>query len=176
THVLSGWCLSNFFTLTVRERFFCMLAAGLPDLDGITYIFGHEAYWDTHHIMGHNFLFAIIASLILSAFSTSRIKCFSIYIALFHLHLLMDLFGSGMGWGIAYYWPFSKRIVEISYYWELYSWQNILAGIFFIGWTWLIILQKKRTPLEYIMPELDRKLTTFFNKKRTDNTDATELH
>lgn len=80
---------------------------------------------------------------------------FFIYIALFHLYLLMDLFGSGTGWGIAYYWPFSKRIEGISYYRELYSWQNILAGVFFITWTWLIILKKKRTPLEYIMPEFN---------------------
>ena len=95
THVMSGWCVANCFRLSARERFLAMLAAGLPDLDGVTYFFGDEAYWATHHIYGHNLLFALLLSGVLVVFC-AQVKLFPVFSAVasaFHDHLL----GSGEG-------------------------------------------------------------------------------
>lgn len=93
THLLSGWCFGNLFCINNRERFFCILAAVLPDLDGIGAILGQEQYWDYHHILGHNLFAGLLFSGILTVFSMHRVKAFLLYIGLFHLHVLMDFFG-----------------------------------------------------------------------------------
>ncbi len=54
THLLSGWLVGNALKLTPRERFFCMLAATLPDGDGIGIVISEELYSNLHHKLGHN--------------------------------------------------------------------------------------------------------------------------
>ena len=164
THVLAGWCLGNLFPFTRRERFFCMLAASLPDLDGLGILFGQESYWDFHHILGHNLAAGLVLSLALCAFSTRRIAAFAVYLGLFHLHLLMDSFGSGQGWGIPYLWPFWRQSFENPFGWAFYSWQNIVAAFGLVGWSVAIMLTKSRSPLELPMPSLDRQLVAWFQK------------
>lgn len=167
-HVMSGWVAGNYLKLNAKERFFCMLAAGISDLDGLGVLVSQDAYYDYHHIAGHNLLFGVIISLILAVFSTRKIKCFFIYLALFHLHILMDLFGSGEGWAIAYFQPFANYELSIGMSWALFSWQNMLANAFFLFWTIAIIIRRQRSPLEYIMPSLDKKwskeISSFFLK------------
>jgi inner membrane protein len=166
THVMSGWCLANCFQLNARERFLCMLAASLPDCDGLGLLFGQEAYWDYHHVLAHNLLVAVLLSLALTGFSRHKLKCFAIYLGLFHLHLLMDYFGSGEGWGVLYFWPFGRDSYESEHCWGLYSWQNLSFGAFFLLWTLLIAAVKKRTPLEWLMPGLDAKLAAAVGRFR----------
>lgn len=48
--------------------------------------------------------------------------------------------------------------------WEFYSWQNILASFLFLLWTVWIAYRKQRTPLEYLMPRLDRQLVQIGRK------------
>lgn len=158
THILSGWCLGNLLPLSGRERLFCMLAAALPDLDGLSRAFGEEAYWDYHHVVGHNLAFGLVLSAALTAFSTHRTLAFAAYVALFHLHLVMDYYGSGPGWGIAYLWPFSQREARNPHAWPFYSWQNLSTAGVFVAWTFVLIPLKGRTPLERVMPSLDRQL------------------
>ncbi len=169
-HVMSGWVAGNYLKLTARERFFCMLAAGIPDIDGLGILVSQEAYYDYHHILGHNLLFGVIMSLILAVFSSHKIKCFIIYLALFHLHILMDLLGSGECWTIAYFQPFSSYELSNGMSWALYSWQNMLVNALLLFWTIAIIINRQRSPLEYIMPSLDKKwsreIKCFFSKFR----------
>ena len=41
THILSGWICGNFIpSFGPRERFFCMVAASAPDLDGLSLLGG----------------------------------------------------------------------------------------------------------------------------------------
>jgi len=167
THVMSGWCFANCFQLNARERFLCMLAASLPDCDGLGIVFGQEAYWDYHHVLGHNFLVAVLLSLALAGFSNQKLKCFAVYLGLFHLHLLMDYFGSGEGWGILYLWPFRSDSYESERCWPLYSWQNLCFGAFFLAWTLLVAVRKKRTPLEWPMPGLDKKLVAALSRLKS---------
>ena len=44
------------------------------------------------------------------------------------------------------------------YGWDFYSWQNISAAFLLLLWTVAIAYYQKRTPLELLMPSLDRKL------------------
>jgi len=166
THILSGWCLGNLARLNSRERFFCMLAAGAADLDGLSRLAGQETYWDYHHVLGHNVFFGLLIAIILACFSASKGKTLLIYTVLFHLHLTMDYFGSGPDWAILYFWPFSKISLEFKNAWEFYSWQNISAAYFLVAWTLIILVRRERTPLEYIMPNLDRKIVDWMRKMR----------
>jgi len=164
---MSGWLAANCFDLTPRQRFFCMLAAAVPDLDGLGIVVGGDAYLKYHHVLGHNLLFAVIVSVLLAWWSErQRWKALAIYFGLFHLHLLLDLVGSGELWTIQYLWPFSAREFSTEYCWAFYSWQNLTAGGLALALTIGVIFWKKRTPLEYVMPKLDRDLTAWFLRRR----------
>jgi inner membrane protein len=155
---MSGWCVANLFRLTPQERFCCMLAASLADIDGIGILVSRSLYWDWHHLLGHNLPFAIAISLAMLPLSKHRLKAPLIYLGLAHLHLLMDYFGSGPGWPIYYLWPFSNGKVLNGHAWEFFSWQNITIAAALLAWTIAIAVRKSRTPLEYLMPALDQKL------------------
>lgn len=159
THLLSGWIVGNALPLGPRERLFCMIAATVPDLDGVGFFFGEEAYWRFHHIAGHNVFFGTLVAIGLAAASKRRVVAFFAYVACFHLHLLMDFYGSGPGWAIHYLWPIDARGWKTSDAWELSSWQNrvafalTLAATIAIAWRW------RRTPVEAIAPRLDARWT-----------------
>ncbi len=158
THILSGWCVANCFELTARQRLFCMIAATAPDVDGLSRVFGEEAYWDAHHVLGHNLLFCVIVATTLAAMSPQRAKSFAIYLLLGHLHLLMDYFGSGPGWGIAYLWPISRMQLKTDLAWEFFSWQNLTTAAALLLWTIWIAIRYHHTPIELIAPDLDRRI------------------
>lgn len=158
THILSGWCLANALPLNARERLLCMLAASLPDLDGLGIVFGQDAYWRFHHIAGHNIFFGLGLSAILAAFAEKRLLTFAACLTLFHAHLLMDYYGSGPGWAIHYLWPVDPYGWKTTAAWELSSWQNRVAFALLLAVTVAIALHKRRTPLELLAPRLDRKL------------------
>lgn len=164
THVMSGWCSADSFNLTPRERMFCMVAASVADLDGLGILVSQDAYVAYHHLLGHNLLFGVVSSAMLTGFSTHRSKVFWLYLALFHLHLVLDYFGSGPGWPIYYWWPFSNREIVNPNGWEFLSWQNFCAAGAFLIWVIAIIFKSKRTPLEAIMPSLDKKIVRAFNR------------
>ena len=167
THVMSGWCAGNLVSLNARERLLCMLAASLPDLDGLGIFYRPEAYWDYHHKLAHNALFGLALAGVLTLFATHRTRAFFMFLGLFHLHLVLDYFGSGAGWEIPYFWPFSNWAAESAHAWPLYSWQNITAGFAFIVWAIVIAVRQGRTPLEAIMPQLDALLVTWLRRKLT---------
>jgi hypothetical protein len=164
THILSGWCAANLFPLTPRQRLLAMIAATIPDLDGLSLLGGQEAYWHYHHRVCHNLAFAILTSLALAAFSRVKTKksfaqLAALYLTLFHLHLNMDVFGSGPGWGIHYLWPFSNWMFDNTHYsWPFQSWQNLTIFLLLFAWTILIALRRHHTPLELLAPDLNRRL------------------
>lgn len=165
THVLSGWCLGNLFALSGRERLLCMLAAGLADLDGLGILAGEKWFAEYHHVLGHNFLYGLMLAAILAGLSVHRLKAFGLYLMLFHLHLLGDYYSCVPSWRIHYFWPFDPTGWRPSYGWRLYSWQNILAAAVLIGWTIRIAVRAGRTPLEVLMPSLDRQLVAWLRVK-----------
>ena len=166
THIMSGWCAANLVgNLTPRQRSFCMIAASIADLDGLSILGGQEAYWRYHHLLCHNLMFGLLTSGIPVWFSSGGFRVFILYLTLFHLHLWMDFFGSGPGWEIYYFWPLSKWFPSnLKYAWNFYSWQNLsIAGGLLIC-TILIAIFQRRTPLEAAMPELDRQLVDWLRR------------
>jgi hypothetical protein len=162
THLMCGWCLGNLLRLTPRQRLLCMLAASVPDLDGLGILISQDLYWDMHHVVGHSAAFgAVLATALALVPQPRRLLGLSCYLALFHLHLGMDLLGSGEGWTIAYLWPFSGLELEYSGAWALFSWQNLSAAGALLAWTMWIAAQRDRTPLEVIMPSLDAKIAAW---------------
>jgi inner membrane protein len=168
THILSGWCAGNLLPLNARQRLFCMIAASIADVDGFGILLwpidrdrAQQLYWDYHHVLGHCALFGVLVSIIFSAFSPQKVRSFVIYLALFHLHLVLDVLGSGPGWKIYYFWPVSGWGFAIDWGWALFSWQNIATFFILLAWTVSIARRYGRTPLEAIMPRLDAKITLF---------------
>lgn len=165
THIMSGWCGANLFRFSPTERLLCMIAATVPDLDGLSRIFGENAYWDWHHKLTHNLLSALVVAAVAAVFARRRIACALVCFGLFHLHLAMDLVGSGPGWPIHYLWPYDSMGIESRHVWELYSWQNIAAAGALLAWTILIAAFARRTPLEKLMPALDRQLVDLLPRR-----------
>jgi inner membrane protein len=165
THILSGWCVGNLFRFTPRERAFCMFAASLQDLDGLGILVSQELYWDYHHKIGHCLVTGIVLSVVLTIFSAHRLKALAVYLGLFHLHLVLDYFGSGPGWPLYYFWPISDYEIVNDDAWPFFSWQNISAAFAMVFWTLWIAISKQRTPLETFMPKLDRKFTSWLARK-----------
>ena len=158
THILSGWCAASLFRLSPRERLFCMIAATGADLDGISFLFGQHAYWNWHHVGGHNIFFAAAMAILLARFSTRKVKAFVLYFVLAHLHLLMDYYGSGQNWPIYYLWPASRWQIRNVDAWPFLSWQNMLALAALLAWTIAIAIRQRRTPFEFIAPEVDQRI------------------
>jgi inner membrane protein len=166
THIMSGWCVGNLFPLNPRQRLMCMIAASIADLDGLGILAGQEAYWNYHHKLGHNLAFGVAACIVLALLSRARLMVFALYLALFHLHLVMDFFGSGPGWPIYYLWPFSHGSLDNQHWsWDFYSWQNITTALVLIAWTVAIAVCAGRTPLEVPMPRLDRQLVEWLRAR-----------
>lgn len=177
SHTLSGWCVGRHFNISAKERLFAMLAASFPDLDALSAIFfgeiqlegwkviaGGPHYQTTHHILGHNLFAAILFSLILIFFSRRELSIFLIYFGAYHLHLLCDLLGSGAGWGVRYFWPMSDHSFEVTWGWDLNSWPNMLALFVLLAWMLWLIRRYQTTPLECIVPKMDKKLVEWVNK------------
>jgi len=157
THILSGWCAADLVELTPRERVFAMVAAAIPDVDGLGLLLSFDYYNEYHHVLAHNLLFGTVSAGLLALCSTHRLKGFILYFALFHLHLVMDLLGSGPAWGIRYFWPVSSHDFQNPYGWELSSWQNTLALAILLAWTVASARKRGRTPFELLYPSLDRE-------------------
>jgi hypothetical protein len=156
THVLAGWCIGNLFPLTPRERLLAMAASELPDIDGLGLLVSADTYRHYHHLLAHNLTFAVVATIVLATVGRSSVRAALLYFALLHLHFLMDLFGSGPGWGIAYGWPWTPTRVFSSHAWSFGGWQNWTALALLTLWTLAIALIRHRTPCELAAPRLDR--------------------
>lgn len=169
---MSGWCVANLIPLNPRERALAMVAATAPDLDGLGVIGGEEWYWKTHHIFGHNLIFALFLAGTLTCFAQHRWRAFLLFLALAHLHFVMDFFGSGPLWTIPYLWPTKQWIWKNPYAWDLFSWQNITAAVVMMVWTIVIAIKCGRTPLEAVMPNLDRKLVAMLRRQRVDDANS----
>lgn len=112
-----------------RDRVLVTLAGVLPDLDGLTLLAGEEAYGKWHHVVTHGLVSAVITAGVLTLFAKQRLVVLGLSFAVFHLHLLCDLAGSGPGWPITWLYPFSLHETMWSGQWNLASWQNSLIGL-----------------------------------------------
>jgi ABC-type cobalamin transport system permease subunit len=156
-HAELSW-LGTFRLAQRRDRLLVTLAGVLPDLDGLTLLFGEEVYGKWHHVVTHGVVAAVLITAVLTAFARERLRVAALAFAMFHLHLLCDLAGSGPGWPITYPWPFSLRELSWSGQWNLASWQNTLIGL---GATLGVLgcaVPLKRTMVELFSARADAKV------------------
>ena len=157
-HILSGWLIGNAVPLSKHERVWCLFAAAAADLDGLGLFISANAFVDYHHVLGHNWLAAVILSIIAAACFKRRLRMASMTLVLMHVHFALDMLGSGKHWGVAYNYPFSVHKYSWSWGWELHAWQNFCAmGCILIA-TIIIGYKNKRTPFELLVPAVDKHL------------------
>ena len=166
THILAGWCVANGLPCTPRQRLAAMVASAAPDVDGVSILFGQNAYWTFHHTFGHNLWFALVTAAGLAAWARPAVGTFVLCVAMVHLHLYMDYWGSGPDWHIHYLWPRTNPTWRNPSAWPFFSWQNLTAFGLTLAWTVGIAVRAGRTPLEVIMPKLDRELTAVGRRRR----------
>jgi inner membrane protein len=160
THAEISWLIANIpKSIKRKERGLILLAGTIPDLDGIGIIFNTELYVKYHHILFHNVLFGTIISLLFTSLrSRNRVLMMVFYLAVFHIHILCDLLGSGPDWPIAYLWPFSNKLYHFKYQWNLVSWQNFVTTLIATFLLFFVAVRCRRTPLELISRRIDRKV------------------
>jgi hypothetical protein len=137
-----------------RDRRLVAWAGVAPDLDGLTLLAGVEAYGRWHHVVMHGIVGAALSTACVAALARERVKTAGLALAAFHLHLLCDLFGSGVAWGIVYFWPFSDYEYFSPYRWDLASWQNVTVTVLALAACARIAIVRGRTFAEAFLPAL----------------------
>jgi len=134
THLAASWILGSALPER-RDRRIIAWAGVLPDLDSLAIVWGAEAYGRWHHVVTHGLLAGVVVTLFAAAFGRMRVKVAILAFAAFHLHLIADLVGSGVGWTIVYLYPFSSWELGLTWGWELASWQNFVATLAFFAYS-----------------------------------------
>jgi hypothetical protein len=127
----------------------------VPDVDGLSLLFGAEAYVKYHHVLTHGIVSALIVTAVCAALARDRVKVALLSFAAFHLHLACDLVGSGAGgqpWPIVYLWPFSSHETMFFHGWDLASPQNAIVWLAAVAATIWIGVRHGRTFVEVFLP------------------------
>lgn len=110
-----------------RDRVVVTLTAVVPDLDGLGILVSDHWYTELHHRLSHGVLAAVVIPVVAGLWCRSTRVALLALIA-FHTHIVTDLMGSGPGWPIWYFWPFSDVEWLPGWQWDLASWQNTTIG------------------------------------------------
>jgi len=141
-----------------RTRLWCLIASVVPDLDGLTLLAGLAAYGTYHHVLTHNLAFGLVVTAVSAVWVPRRARDLALVFAAFCSHLIGDYFGSGPGWGLQPFLPFSNRFFLFEHAWELGGWQNMLITVIAIGVALVIAVRAGRTPLEFIHARTDHAI------------------
>ena len=128
----------------------------MPDLDGLTLLAGLAAYGTYHHVLTHNLAFGAAVTAVSAVWVPWRARELALVFVAFCSHLIGDFFGSGPGWGLQPFLPFSDRFFLFAHAWELAGWQNTLITVVAIALALVIAVRCGHTPLECGSPSADR--------------------
>jgi inner membrane protein len=170
THALASWLLAESIpALSRRDRFLVVLAGLTPDLDALTILGGTEAYFRWHHLLLHNLPAALATGLVCVALARARWPVALLALAAFHLHLFLDLLGSGgrdgFNWPIPYFAPFSLREFRWGGQWPLGSWQNVVITAMLVGLNVALGTRRGRTIVEMFSPRADAVVVGIFRRR-----------
>lgn len=180
THAFIGWWTANVLPLSRRDRLVIFLAGVLPDLDGLTMLYGYDTYTKYHHVLSHNLLAGVAWTGVATLFAQQRRTCAVLAFLNWHLHLACDYFGSGGAdgttWVLPYLFPFvgswpegSPTLVGPTWYrnpwqWPLSAWPNLLVTLLTgIGWVYIAV-RLDRSWFEFIWPRMDQELCRTLRK------------
>lgn len=168
-HMAAGWILAHLGGRETRRfRALVTFAAVAPDLDAISYVFGTNAYANTHHALGHNIFFSLLLSGLCAWLFRARgrrgmVKMLLFSQLAFYSHYFGDYFFSGFP--LVYYWPVSDRDFIYSFKFTLGHPINLAFSyaslVIVIAMTPLV----GRTPIELVWPELDRRLINLLRRR-----------
>lgn len=165
-HLAVGWILANVADERSRSwRALITIAAIIPNIDTLSYFWGERVYADIHHAVGHNVFFSIALSVGAAFLYRHKPWKAALWVQLaFYSHYFGDYLFTRFP--LHYFWPvsdegfiFSHRIGldhPINHFLGYAS----LAMLPLSAWIW------KRTPIELIWPELDRRMVNLLAPRR----------
>ena len=102
--------MAHLFGADRATRLWCLVASLAPDVDGLGIVCGVETYQRWHHVLAHNLLFAALIVLGSLRCTGRRAGPSALISGCFLIHLAGDYVGSGPGWGLEPFMPFSGRL------------------------------------------------------------------
>jgi membrane-bound metal-dependent hydrolase YbcI (DUF457 family) len=169
-HLLIAWMIANIFNTDTRTRRFSLVAGLISDIDGFPILFSDELYRTYHHTFAHTLIFGIIIAAIFTLFLKRKKLGFSIIMLCFAAHLGADIIGTN--WGVPVFAPFLTTSFSISPYLPgsvVYGIVNPIFLVLGLVVTGVILVRKRRTPLEFFSKKWDRLMADFlvipFRKK-----------
>lgn len=159
THLAIGWLMGNLVPGGDRRlRGLVCFSALAPDLDGVSYVLGPDAYSNSHHVYGHNVFAGIAFTFVCFALSRPgwRLVTTALAAAGCASHWVGDYYLSG--WPLMTFWPVSRHEVmyrpRIGLDHPINQVLSIASILFFIvgAFVW------KRTIFEFVWPAMDRLL------------------
>jgi hypothetical protein len=158
THLLASWAVGSMLSER-RDRRLVAWAGVLPDIDALSALWGTDAYLRWHHQLTHGLAAAVVTSLLVAAAARERWRTAGLAMLAYHLHLAMDLAGSGPGWTIPYLSPLLGWQLSVAWAWHLASWQNVLTTAVLLGFSCVMAVVAKRSFAEAFVPaSVDRQV------------------
>lgn len=165
-HLAAGWILAHLGGRHETRRFRALVtfAAVAPDLDVIAYVFGERAYATYHHAAGHNVFFSLLLSAASVMFARGgRWKVFFFTQLAFYSHYYGDYFFTRFP--LEFFWPLSNKGYVYGYRIGLDHPINLAFS--YLSFVVIVAMAAayKRTPVELLSPELDRRLVNLFRRR-----------
>src|SRR6185503_11434119 len=95
THIGLAWIVAGVTPLSVRDRWIVVLAGTLLDLDGAGLVWSEGAYLAAHRAAGHGLLFVVLIVIVALLRADAPWTTAILAAVSFHMHLLLDLVGTG---------------------------------------------------------------------------------
>lgn len=117
----------------------------------------------------HNVAAAAVTAVVCAAWARSRWAVLVLSLLSFHLHLLLDLVGSGgpdgSVWTIPYLVPFSAREFSWRGQWPLGSWQNATFTALLVVASWALAVRRGRTIVEAFSVRADAAVVQVLKRR-----------
>jgi hypothetical protein len=95
---------------------------------------------------------AALVGVFTARLAKDRLRVSLMALTAFHLHLFCDLFGSGHGWGLTYWYPFNTREYISPIQWDLNAWPNVLATVLALGMSGWLAIRYGHSVAETVLP------------------------
>ncbi len=129
-------------------------------MDGLSLLFGFEAYVRYHKVLAHNLLFGVAVVLASARWVGVRAGSLALVSLAYLSHLVGDYFASGPGWTMWPYLPFSARGYVCDCPFALFWWVNFVATLGGVLVLFGVAARDGRTPLEFVHAGLERGLVS----------------
>lgn len=151
SHLIVSWLVGQHLPER-RDRLLVAYAGIAPDLDGLSLLAGVDAYGQWHHVLTHGVMGATLVAVCTARLAKDRLRVCLFALLAFHLHLLCDFFGSGHGWGISYWYPFSTHEYLAPIQWDLNAWPNVVATALALALSGWLAIRQGRSVAETVLP------------------------